>query len=83
MDFFVDDIFCPTESLYYGADLIYSIRPGVEMIHPMVELAQRVDADLIVYHLGNELYARGGEIIECGVPLHRYNTGIRKKKDMR
>ncbi len=72
--FIRDDIFNPIESLYRKADLIYSVRPGLEMIPPMVDLARRRDTDLLVYHLGNELCGRGGEVIECGVPLHRYHA---------
>jgi uncharacterized UPF0146 family protein len=67
-----DDIFHPSIDLYRGADLLYAIRPGVEMVPPLITLAGRCDADLLVYHLGNEIYERGGELIECGVILHRY-----------
>ncbi|MDD1679219.1 MAG: hypothetical protein LUO93_08590 [Methanomicrobiales archaeon] len=70
---FVDDIFRPTESIYLGADLLYAVRPGVEMVPALIDLACRIDADLLVYHLGNELYEGGGEVIECGVTLHRYH----------
>lgn len=69
-----DDIFHPREHLYRGADLIYAIRPGVEMIPPMIALAKKIGADLLVYHPGDELYGNGGEVVECGVPLHRYCT---------
>ncbi len=69
-----DDVFSPDERLYAGADLIYAIRPGVEMIPPLIALAEKLDADLLVYHLGNEIYGSGGEIIDCGVILHRYRA---------
>jgi uncharacterized UPF0146 family protein len=72
IDFLIDDIFRPWVPLYQGAELLYAIRPGVEMVPPMIDLACRIDADLLVYHLGDERYQDGGEIIECGVPLHRY-----------
>ena len=68
-----DDIFSPDEELYRGADLIYAIRPGVEMVPALIALAERTGADLLVYHLGNEIYGDGGEIIDCGVILHRYH----------
>jgi uncharacterized UPF0146 family protein len=74
-----DDIFHPAESLYRETDLIYSVRPGLEMIPPMVDLARCRDTDLLVYHLGNELCGRGGEVIECGVPLHRYHASQTKQ----
>ncbi|MDD1671913.1 MAG: hypothetical protein LUO82_02795 [Methanomicrobiales archaeon] len=72
-----DDIFHPREELYRGADLIYAIRPGVEMVPPLIALAQRIGADLLVYHPGDELYGNGGEVVECGVPLHRYHPPSR------
>jgi len=69
-----DDIFSPDISLYTGADVIYAIRPGVEMIPSLIDLAGQINADLIVYHLGFESYEKGGEIINCGVLLHRYHA---------
>jgi uncharacterized protein len=74
LHFSIDDVFSPRLSLYRGADVIYSIRPAIEMIPPLVELAESVDCDLIVYHLGFESYGNGGEIIDCGVLLHRYHA---------
>ena len=74
LPFAQDDIFSPDDSLYTGAEVIYAIRPAPEMIPPLMELAERIDADLIVYHLGFESYENGGEIIDCGVLLHRYHT---------
>jgi len=70
--FFRDDIASPDMSIYTGADLIYSVRPGVEMVPDLIKTARAAGADLIVYHLGNEIYENGGEIIDCGVVLHRY-----------
>jgi uncharacterized protein len=70
--FCTDDIFSPDISRYKGADVIYAIRPAIEMIPPLIALAERVNCDLIVYHLGFEVYENGGERIDCGVILHRY-----------
>jgi uncharacterized protein len=72
--FCVDDIFSPRLALYQDADVIYAIRPAIEMIPPLIDLARAVDCDLIVYHLGFESYGSGGEIIDCGILLHRYHT---------
>lgn len=74
IDFALDDIYDPDPSLYRGADLIYSIRPGVEMVPSLIALAEELDATLIVYHLGNEVYLNGGILIDCGVRLHQYRT---------
>jgi len=70
--FTTDDVFSPDICLYKGADVIYAIRPAIEMIPPLLELAQTINCDLIVYHLGFECYGNGGERIDCGVLLHRY-----------
>ncbi|MCU0632788.1 MAG: hypothetical protein MUC66_07425 [Methanolinea sp.] len=68
----IDDIFSPDTSLYRGLELIYSLRPHEEMMLPLVRLAREVDCDLLVYHLGFEGYSEGGELVDCGVILHRY-----------
>ena len=44
------------------------------MIPPLLTLARAINSDLLVYHLGFETYANGGERIDCGVLLHRYVT---------
>ena len=75
LHFFPDDIFSPDISRYEGADVIYAIRPAIEMIPPLVTLAKIVQCDLLVYHLGFETYRNGGEKIDCGVLLHRYHRG--------
>ena len=72
LTFRVDDVFSPDMSLYEGADVIYSIRPAIEMIPPLLALARALNTDLLVYHLGFETYENGGERIDCGVLLHRY-----------
>jgi hypothetical protein len=70
--FRVDDIFLPDMHIYENADLIYAIRPAIEMIPPLIVVARAVNCDLIVYHLGFESFGDGGEIIDTGVLLHRY-----------
>ncbi len=70
--FLVDDIFSPEPGLYAGTEVIYAIRPAIEMIPPLLALARAINRDLLVYHLGFETYENGGERIDCGVLLHRY-----------
>ena len=70
--FVTDDVFSPDISLYEGAGVIYAIRPAIEMIPPLITVARRVNCDCIVYHLGFEVYGKGGERIDCGAVLHRY-----------
>ncbi len=68
-----DDATRPEMHLYRGADCIFAIRPGEELMHPLIDLASGVGADLLVYHLGFEIYEDGGEIIRVGnIVLHRY-----------
>jgi len=72
LHFAEDDIFDPDLSLYQKAAVIYAIRPAIEMVPPLIALARAVNSDLLVCHLGFEQYENGGEIIDCGVLLHRY-----------
>jgi uncharacterized protein len=72
LNFVRDDVFDPDPSLYEGADVIYAIRPAIEMVPPLMAIARMANSDLIVYHLGFEVYENGGERIDCGVILHRY-----------
>ncbi|NYT16660.1 MAG: hypothetical protein GKC06_01450 [Methanomicrobiales archaeon] len=80
--FAIDDVFSPDETLYDGVEVIYSIRPAVEMVPALIALARSLDCDLIVYHLGFESYGNGGEIIDCGVILHRYHRGQKPSKSV-
>ncbi|KQC04078.1 MAG: hypothetical protein APR53_03875 [Methanoculleus sp. SDB] len=67
-----DDVLSPDPAFYAGADLLYAVRPGIEMVPPMILLARRCGCPLLVYHLGNEIYGNGGRIVDCGVVLHYY-----------
>lgn len=69
----VDDCVEPNYSLYEGVDVIYTIRPGIEIVPALISLAEKMNCDLIVYHLGFEIYQNGGERIDTeGVLLHQY-----------
>jgi len=72
LHFSCDDIFMPDLSLYRGADVVYALRPAIEMIPPLMAIARAVESDLVVYHLGFEMYGDGGERLDCGIILHRY-----------
>ena len=72
LPFVTDDVFAPAISRYAGADVIYAIRPAIEMVPPLIALAETINCDLLVYHLGFETWGSGGERIDCGVILHRY-----------
>lgn len=49
-----DDITNPNMNLYKGVDLIYSIRPPSELQPHLVELAMKIDSQLIIKPLTNE-----------------------------
>ena len=49
-----DDITCPALSIYRGAELLYSLRPPLELVAYMQKLAARLPADLIVKPLASE-----------------------------
>jgi hypothetical protein len=68
-----DDVFSPAIGYYKDCDLIYSVRPHEEMVPALIRLARAIDCDLLVYHLGFESFGNGGELIDCGVILHRYH----------
>jgi len=73
LSFIRDDIFAPNLDFYTGTDVLYSVRPAEEMVPPMNDLARTLNCDLVVYHLGFEGYGDGGEVVQCGVPLHIYH----------
>ena len=52
----VDDILDPRIELYQKSDLIYSIRPPIELIDPIVRIAERVEADALVFPLSEDSY---------------------------
>ena len=60
----VDDVTQPNTSLYAGVDLIYALRPPLELVPYMQELASGVGAALIVKPLASE--CPGGQCIRCG-----------------
>ena len=79
--FCIDDVFEPDLPFYAGSDVIYAIRPAIEMMPALIALAKKTDCDLLVYHLGFEIYGEGGERIDCGVTLHRYVRGSETVKE--
>ena len=60
----MDDITEPDVTLYKGSDLIYSIRPPMELVPYMKKLSDFLYADLIVKSLSSEY--PGGTLIKNG-----------------
>lgn len=50
-----DDIFNPSEEIYRGASLLYSIRPPLEVQIAMGDLALRIGADVLIRPLEDEI----------------------------
>lgn len=82
-----DDIFNPTEELYRGASLLYSIRPPLEVQIAMGDLALRIGADVLIRPLEDEIADLEGfsrELIcrgEARFYLYRNRTArVREKR---
>jgi len=52
----VDDILDPRIELYRKSDLIYSIRPPIELIEPIARVAGIVGADALIFPLSEDSY---------------------------
>jgi len=76
----IDDLYLPDLSLYTSVEVIYAIRPAEEMVPALIRLAEAADCDLIVYHLGSEIYGDGGEILDSPVVLRRYHRSRKPSK---
>ena len=61
----VDDITRPDISLFNGVDLIYSMRPPLELVHYMDRLASRLSAVLIIKPLSSE-FIDGRQAVRYG-----------------
>jgi hypothetical protein len=68
----VCDVNKPDYLIFSGIECIYAIRPGEEIIGPLILLARQINADFIVYHLGFEESPYSGRIIESKIPLRQY-----------
>lgn len=60
----VDDITEPNKFLYTGVELIYAIRPPVELVPYMVRLAEDIGSELVVKPLSTE--HPGGHLTRWG-----------------
>ena len=49
-----DDVRFPQTPIYQNASLVYSIQPPIEIVEPMVVLARRIGADLLVVPMSDE-----------------------------
>ena len=56
----VDDVASPRLALYAGSGLVYSLHPPVELIPSLVNLAEKVGADLLVVPVMDEQEAFHG-----------------------
>lgn len=55
----LDDIFSPTLKHYLGASLLYSIHPPPELLEPILRLAARIRAPLLIKPLSEDAYFYG------------------------
>jgi len=59
IEFYVDDVMYPDLSIYEGANLIYSLRPPLELYPYIVRIAKAVGADCLIRPFGNEFSNEG------------------------
>jgi uncharacterized UPF0146 family protein len=76
----IDDLYAPDLSLYIPVEVIYAIRPAEEMVPALIRLAEAADCDLVVYHIGSEIYGDGGEILDAPMVLRRYHRSRNPSK---
>ena len=71
VEFRVDDVREPDLEIYRDATVIYSIRPPYEIHRALADVADSVDADLVVAPLGNETTPLDHELVNVdGEPLY-------------
>ena len=75
----VDDITEPDIPVYQGSDLIYSIRPPMELVPYMKRIAGKISADLVVKPLSSE-YMDGQLIRQGDTTFHIWNYSNNKYK---
>ena len=57
--FVVDDVMEPNLSIYEGSELIYSLRPPLELYYYIVRISEAVGADCLIRPFGNEFSNEG------------------------
>jgi len=80
LPYVIDDLYSPDLSLYASVEVIYAIRPAEEMVPALIRLAEAAGCDLVVYHIGSEVYGDGGEVLDSPVPLRRYHRSRKPSK---
>lgn len=69
VDFFIDDIREPKIEIYYGVELLYSIRPPPEIFNCIKGLAERLNVDCIIKPLFGD-YADGNLVNYKGLGFY-------------
>ena len=64
IEVFVDDVTDPDLTLYRGIQLIYSVRPPLELVPYMKRVACEINADMIIKPLSSEY--PGGQLVGGG-----------------
>jgi uncharacterized UPF0146 family protein len=69
-----DDVQSPDLRVYRGANLIYSVRPPLEIQPSIVDLSERLGADALIKPFGSEIIAdRRLNLCNCrGFPLYLF-----------
>lgn len=72
-----DDVTGPDLRLYRGANLIYSIRPPLEIQPSILDLSERIGADALIKPFGSEIIEDMRlNLRSCrGLPLYLFRNG--------
>lgn len=62
VNFYVDNVMEPNLSIYRGAELIYALRPPLELYSFIVKISKAVKADCLIRPFGNE-FSNEGKLI--------------------
>jgi len=62
LKFIVDDVMDPNLSIYENSELIYSLRPPLELYYYIVKISKAVKADCLIRPFGNE-FSNDGKLV--------------------
>ncbi len=73
-----DDILAPDLKLYQNSQLLYSIRPPVEIQHGILHTARTVQADVLIKPLDDEIVEPLQAFLRNyrGIAFYHYRTGV-------
>ncbi len=62
-EFYVDDLSSPDIEIYRGAELLYSIRPPMDILESIIDLKKQIGCDLLIVPLHDDIPSQSYELI--------------------